>query len=194
MIAAGLVFAALAALLHVYIFTMESLTWTSPRTRAAFGTTAEEAETTKLLAQPGLLQPVPGDRQRHRHRRGCHGTQRRWSRAHFRRRRIDGCGRGGAAGVVTGQGSGCVDAGHFSVDRYRAAGARPYVVVAPGIPALTPAELLQSRKNVLRSEGKAKSTLNNYPTGVLGYIKWCEERGRRRHRLGVASVGLGSRR
>jgi putative membrane protein len=50
MITAGLVFAALAALLHVYIFTMESLTWTSPRTRAAFGTTAEEAETTKLLA------------------------------------------------------------------------------------------------------------------------------------------------
>ncbi len=50
MMTAGLVFAALAALLHVYIFTMESLTWTSARTRAAFGTTAEEAETTKLLA------------------------------------------------------------------------------------------------------------------------------------------------
>jgi putative membrane protein len=50
MITAGLVFAALAALLHVYIFTMESLTWTSPRTRKVFGTTAEEAETTKLLA------------------------------------------------------------------------------------------------------------------------------------------------
>jgi len=50
MITAGLVFAALAAVLHVYIFTMESLTWTSPRTRATFGTTAEEAETTKLLA------------------------------------------------------------------------------------------------------------------------------------------------
>ena len=50
MITAGLVFAALAALLHVYIFTMESLTWTSPRTRATFGTTAEEAETTRLLA------------------------------------------------------------------------------------------------------------------------------------------------
>ena len=50
MITAALVFAALAALLHVYIFTMESLTWTSPRTRAAFGTTPEEAETTKLLA------------------------------------------------------------------------------------------------------------------------------------------------
>ena len=50
MITAGLVFAALAALLHVYIFTMESLTWTSPRTRATFGTTPEEAETTKLLA------------------------------------------------------------------------------------------------------------------------------------------------
>jgi putative membrane protein len=50
MITAALVFAALAALLHIYIFTMESLTWTSKRTRAAFGTTAEEAQTTKLLA------------------------------------------------------------------------------------------------------------------------------------------------
>jgi putative membrane protein len=50
MITAALIFAALAALLHVYIFTMESLTWTSPRTRATFGTTAQEAETTKLLA------------------------------------------------------------------------------------------------------------------------------------------------
>jgi len=50
MLTAGLVFGALAALLHVYIFVMESLTWTSPRTRATFGTTAEEAETTKLLA------------------------------------------------------------------------------------------------------------------------------------------------
>jgi putative membrane protein len=50
MIIAGLVFAGLAGLLHVYIFTMESLTWTSRRTRAAFGTTPEEAETTKLLA------------------------------------------------------------------------------------------------------------------------------------------------
>ncbi len=50
MVIAGLVFAALAALLHVYIFVMESVTWTSPRTRATFGTTPEEAETTKLLA------------------------------------------------------------------------------------------------------------------------------------------------
>lgn len=50
MITAALIFAGLAALVHVYIFTMESLTWTSPRTRAVFGTTAEEAETTKLLA------------------------------------------------------------------------------------------------------------------------------------------------
>jgi putative membrane protein len=49
-IAAALIFAGLAALLHVYIFVMESLTWTSPRTRATFGTTPEEAETTKLLA------------------------------------------------------------------------------------------------------------------------------------------------
>ena len=50
MITAGLVFAVLAAVLHVYIFVMESLTWTSPRTRATFGTTPETAETTKELA------------------------------------------------------------------------------------------------------------------------------------------------
>ena len=50
MLTAALVFAALAALLHVYIFVMESLTWTSPRTRATFGTSVEEAQITKPLA------------------------------------------------------------------------------------------------------------------------------------------------
>jgi len=50
LITAGLVLAVLAALLHVYIIVMESLTWTSPRTRATFGTTPETAETTKELA------------------------------------------------------------------------------------------------------------------------------------------------
>ena len=50
MIIAALIFAGLAAALHVYIFVMESLTWTSPRTRAAFGTTAEQAQETKELA------------------------------------------------------------------------------------------------------------------------------------------------
>lgn len=47
---AGLVLAALAALLHVYIFTLESLTWTSDRTRATFGTTPEQAEATREMA------------------------------------------------------------------------------------------------------------------------------------------------
>jgi putative membrane protein len=47
---AGLFFAALAALLHVYIWVMESLTWTSARTRATFGTTEAEALATKELA------------------------------------------------------------------------------------------------------------------------------------------------
>ena len=50
MIYAGLIFAGLAALLHVYIWTMESLTWTSARTRATFGITEEEAVATKELA------------------------------------------------------------------------------------------------------------------------------------------------
>jgi putative membrane protein len=49
-ITAGLIFAGLAAVLHVYIFVLESLLWTAPRTRATFGTTPEEAEATKLLA------------------------------------------------------------------------------------------------------------------------------------------------
>jgi len=50
MLTAGTVFAVLASLVHVYTFVMESLTWTSPRTRATFGTTEQEAQTTKLLA------------------------------------------------------------------------------------------------------------------------------------------------
>ena len=50
MIATGLVLAGLAALVHVYIFTLESLTWTSARTRAVFGTTQESAAATRELA------------------------------------------------------------------------------------------------------------------------------------------------
>ncbi|HEY1442214.1 MAG TPA: DUF1304 domain-containing protein [Mycobacterium sp.] len=50
MVIAGLVFAALAALLHVYIFVLESVRWTHPSTRRIFGTTAEDAEVTKPLA------------------------------------------------------------------------------------------------------------------------------------------------
>jgi putative membrane protein len=50
MIIAGLVFAALAAVLHVYIFVLESLRWTAPRTRATFGITEEQALATKEMA------------------------------------------------------------------------------------------------------------------------------------------------
>lgn len=50
MITAGLVFAGLAALLHVYIFYMESVAWTSKRVRATFGTTEAGAAATKELA------------------------------------------------------------------------------------------------------------------------------------------------
>ncbi|GIG35188.1 membrane protein [Cellulomonas pakistanensis] len=42
--------AALAALVHVSIFVLESLTWTSDRTRAVFGTTPEGAAATRELA------------------------------------------------------------------------------------------------------------------------------------------------
>jgi putative membrane protein len=50
MTTAGLIFAALAAVLHVYIWILESFQWTAPRTRATFGTTVEQAESSKLLA------------------------------------------------------------------------------------------------------------------------------------------------
>ncbi|QSE80336.1 DUF1304 domain-containing protein [Rhodococcus koreensis] len=50
MVAAGLVLAALASALHVYIFVLESILWTAPRTRATFGTGVEEAAATRELA------------------------------------------------------------------------------------------------------------------------------------------------
>lgn len=46
----GLVLAGLAALLHVYIFYMESIAWTTPRVRAVFRTSEDEARVTKQLA------------------------------------------------------------------------------------------------------------------------------------------------
>jgi putative membrane protein len=50
MLSAALIFAALAALLHVYIFWLESVGWTGERARRTFGTTPVEAEATKSLA------------------------------------------------------------------------------------------------------------------------------------------------
>ncbi|RGE19272.1 DUF1304 domain-containing protein [Leucobacter sp. wl10] len=50
MVIAGLVLSGVAALVHVYIFVLESLAWTSPRARATFGLTAEQAANTKELA------------------------------------------------------------------------------------------------------------------------------------------------
>ena len=50
MVATGLVLAGVAAALHVFIFWLESLAWTTPRARATFGTTEEEAVATRELA------------------------------------------------------------------------------------------------------------------------------------------------
>lgn len=50
MVIVGLVFAALAALVHVYIFWLESVVWTSDRARRTFGMSADEARTTRSLA------------------------------------------------------------------------------------------------------------------------------------------------
>jgi putative membrane protein len=51
MILASLLFAFLAGALHVFIFTMESLTWTRPATWKRFGVASQsDAETTRPLA------------------------------------------------------------------------------------------------------------------------------------------------
>lgn len=50
MLVTALVLAVLAAALHVYIFAMESLWWTTPRVRAAFGMSEADAKTTRGMA------------------------------------------------------------------------------------------------------------------------------------------------
>ncbi|GGC53469.1 DUF1304 domain-containing protein [Hoyosella rhizosphaerae] len=51
MIVVGLIFAGIAALVHLYIFYLESLAWESPQARAVFGTgSVEEARATRFLA------------------------------------------------------------------------------------------------------------------------------------------------
>ncbi|MFJ2144770.1 MULTISPECIES: DUF1304 domain-containing protein [unclassified Glutamicibacter] len=50
MIIAAQIFATAAALLHVYIFSMESITWTTGKTRALFKTSEAEAEATREMA------------------------------------------------------------------------------------------------------------------------------------------------
>jgi putative membrane protein len=49
-LAVSYVLAGLAALVHVYIFVLESLRWEDPRTRAIFGTSADLATATRPLA------------------------------------------------------------------------------------------------------------------------------------------------
>ena len=50
MLTFALVLVALMALLHVYILVLEMFLWTTKRGRKAFGTTAEFAEASKVLA------------------------------------------------------------------------------------------------------------------------------------------------
>ena len=50
MVATALVLAGIAALVHVFIFYLESVAWTGERARATFGLTVEEAVTTQSLA------------------------------------------------------------------------------------------------------------------------------------------------
>jgi len=50
MLIAAATLATLAALLHVFIYYLESFAWTTPRARAIFGTSPQEAEATRAMA------------------------------------------------------------------------------------------------------------------------------------------------
>ena len=57
MIVVGLVLTGIAAAIHVFIFYLESLAWTSERARGVFGTTAPQrvlAELTELAESHGV--------------------------------------------------------------------------------------------------------------------------------------------
>lgn len=46
----AMVLASVAAVFHAYVFWLESFAWTTPRGRAVFGTTEEQANATRELA------------------------------------------------------------------------------------------------------------------------------------------------
>ena len=50
MVVVGLVLAGVAALVHVYIFWLESVAWTTPRAQRVFGMTPQESQATRALA------------------------------------------------------------------------------------------------------------------------------------------------
>ena len=50
MVVTALVLAGIAALVHVFIFYLESVAWTGERARATFGMTADEAHSTQEMA------------------------------------------------------------------------------------------------------------------------------------------------
>lgn len=50
MLITALTLAALAAALHVFIFALESLLWTTPKARGVFGMSADEAQATREMA------------------------------------------------------------------------------------------------------------------------------------------------
>lgn len=50
MLIVGFALAALAALLHVFIFYLESVAWTTERARATFGNSLDEAQATRQMA------------------------------------------------------------------------------------------------------------------------------------------------
>lgn len=108
----ALVFAVLAALMHLYIFWMESLRWERPETRKVFGTSPEQAaDHSPARLQPGLQPASCPDR---RGGRGAVLVAGGVEHAADRRPRLNGAGRPGADHQRPPHGPSGAGAGHVS--------------------------------------------------------------------------------
>lgn len=80
MFVAGLIFSILSALLHIFIFYMESFAWTGEKSRTVFDLTQDEAENTREIAfNQGFYNLFFGNRSSLRLRTPAHGEH-NWNR------------------------------------------------------------------------------------------------------------------
>ena len=137
MISIGLVLTAVAALVHVFIFYLESLAWTSPRARRIFGVaTLDDAESQKELAfNQGFYNLFLAIITAVGIAAFSMGPPRRWRGTRLQRRRQHGCGGNGALALEPRQGLRSAQAGRHSTARNHHARDRPCALnSSPGLP------------------------------------------------------------
>ena len=79
MFVTGLIFTILSALLHIFIFYMESFAWTGEKSRSVFGLTQDQAENTREMAFSQGFYNFFGNRSSLRLRTPAHGEH-NWNR------------------------------------------------------------------------------------------------------------------